>query len=519
MLKGRSTAYIHKLFCLKKEKTMNTKRFIAMLLAVMMSVAALASCAGSDDDTPVTRPTSENSDDGTDFIEADFDGDEFVFLAADPDDYSSDQGNRYYAETLDPESVSGNLRDNAAFERNLAVEEKYNVEIKTILCTNPAAELSGYYMSGDICFDVIYGWANRLGAQITQNYFYDWYDVDNIDLEAEYWSPSAIDDLTIADRLFLCTNDTSINKLAHAEMLFFNKQILEEYNLTSPHDYVDSDTWTVDQYLEMVKAVSEELDGDNKFTKNDRYGLLNESFVSLMAGAGMSYTDKSDDGTYTVAIGSEKVINFLEKVKTTLSDTSHVISLDTIRGDGEGPGEYNDIWEYARSYFATGHSLFITGNAKTTEEFRDMEDPYGVVPLPKYDTTQDRYYATVDSCACIFAIPFDPRNIEMTGIIMEYMAYKSNELYIPAYYETTIKTQRMQDEKDQEMLDIIKNSTRYEWTDIISAASSDGNPFSTTIKTMYSSRGMASSYKRSETKLVNTLNDWYDELAAVGTTQ
>lgn len=496
---------------------MNTKRFIAMLLAVMMSVAVMASCTDNNtDNTPATRPPSENTDDGKDFTEADFNGEEFVFLATDPNDYKSDQGNRYYAEILDPEAISGNLRDNAAFQRNLAVEEKYNVEVKSLLCTNPAEKLNGYYMSGDICFDVIYGWANRLGAQITQNYFYDWYNVDNINLEAEYWSPSAIDDLTIADRLFLCTNDTSVNKLAHGEMLFFNKQILQDYNLTSPHDYVDNNTWTVDQYLEMVKAVSEEVDGDNKFTKNDRYGLLNESFVSLMSGAGMNYTEKAEDGTYTVNIGNEKVINFLEKIKAVLNDKNCVVSLDTIRSDGEGPGEYNDMWEYARSYFATGHSLFIGGNARTTEEFRDMTDPYGVVPLPKYDTNQDRYYASVDSCACIFAIPFDPRNIEMTGIVMEYMAYKSNELYIPAYYETTIKTQRMQDEKDQEMLDIIKNSTRYEWTDVISGASSDGNPFSNTLSTMYNSRGMASSYKRSETKLTNTLSDWYDELSSVG---
>ena len=63
------------------------------------------------------------------------------------------------------------------------------------------------------------------------------------------------------------------------------------------------------------------------------------------------------------------------------------------------------------------------------------------------------------------------------------------------------------------MLDIVKNSTRFEWTDILSATSDDGNPFAKTSSTMYASRGMASSFKRSETKLTNTMNDWYDEIA------
>jgi hypothetical protein len=370
-------------------------------------------------------------------------------------------------------------------------------------------------MSGDICFDLIYGWANRLGALMSQNYFYDFNDVDYIDLDAEYWNPSSIDDLTIAGRLFLCTNDISYERIAWGSLLFFNKQILEEYGLTSPHDYVDSNTWTVDQLLSMIKTVHEELDGDNTFTKNDRYGGLLIGHGSLMTGAGMFYTDKNEDGTYSIALGSEKVINFMEQVKEVLSDLNYVMTWDAIMKDGDDMTGYNNQWWYSRSFFAGGHALFMSGSAGLTEELRDMEDAYGVVPYPKYSSDQEEYYAEIDPCASLFAIPFDPRNIDMTGVILEYMAYKSSEIYIPAYYESTIKTQRMQDEKDQEMLDIVKNSTYYEWTDVISSATSDGNPFSTTRNTMYNSRGMASSFKRSENKLTNTMNDWYDDIAAL----
>lgn len=498
---------------------MNIRKFTALVLAAVMCTAALPSCANQGEDTPVTRPPEKGSEESGNFVDADFEGQKFVILAAEVSDYESNAGNAYYCEELDPEAMSGNIRSNAAFTRNLAVEDKYNVEVESLRCEDPGDELKSYYMSGDICFDAIYGWANRLGAQISQNYFYDFYDVENINLEAEYWNPSSIDDLTIAGRLFLCTNDISYERIAWGSLLFFNKQILQEYNLTSPHDHVDAGTWTTDELLNMIKAVHEEVDGDNKFTKNDRYGGLLISEGDLLSGAGMFYTDKNEDGTYSLAMGSEKTINFMEKIKEVLKDTNYVMTWDAIMKDGDDMSGYNNQWWYSRSFFSGGHSLFMSGSAGLTEELRDMKDPYGVVPCPKYNSDQKEYYANVDPCASLFAIPFDPRNIEMTGIILEYMAYKSNEIYIPAYYETTIKTQRMQDEKDQEMLDIVKDSTRFEWTDVLAATSSDGNPFADARNTMYNSRGMASAFKRNETKLTNVMNDWYDEIAALSQNQ
>jgi predicted nucleic acid-binding Zn-ribbon protein len=45
----------------------------------------------------------------------------------------------------------------------------------------------------------------------------------------------------------------------------------------------------------------------------------------------------------------------------------------------------------------------------------------------------------------MFAIPVSVEDPDMTGMILEYMAYESERLLLPAVYETTIKTKRMQD--------------------------------------------------------------------------
>ena len=54
-----------------------------------------------------------------------------------------------------------------------------------------------------------------------------------------------------------------------------------------------------------------------------------------------------------------------------------------------------------------------------------------------------------------------------TGMILEYMAAKSNEILLPKYYEEVLHKQRLDSEDDREMMDIIRNSVRYEFTDMI----------------------------------------------------
>ena len=39
-------------------------------------------------------------------------------------------------------------------------------------------------------------------------------------------------------------------------------------------------------------------------------------------------------------------------------------------------------------------------------------------------------------------------------MILEYMSYKSNQLVVPAYFETTVKTKRFRDDAAN-MLDIV----------------------------------------------------------------
>ena len=92
-----------------------------------------------------------------------------------------------------------------------------------------------------------------------------------------------------------------------------------------------------------------------------------------------------------------------------------------------------------------------------------MKSPNGIIPMPKLDEEQDRYYNLVDEYATAWVIPSSSTKTEMTDILLEYMAYSSAPL-VDAVYEITLKNKRMDAPEDAAMLDLIRETTLYEIT-------------------------------------------------------
>lgn len=496
---------------------MKAKHIIALILVVCLCLPVFASCDGGSEEL-VRNPddTSNTSDPG--FKSADYGDEDFTFFTL----TTATSTHEYYCGAwIDSDELNGTATNDAVYKRNKTAEEKYRIKITEKKGKDGGMEeLRSYYMANDYCFDVIYSWGSRLGPVVTDNLFYDFRALDDagyINLENAYWSPESLEDLTIAGRTFLAINDITMSKLSWSGCMFYNPSIIADYNLEDPQDLVTANKWTLDKFLEMVGQVSYDLDKDGSFTKEDLYGFI--SFggdpTGLLYGSGVTCTNKEADGTYTLAIGDTKVIDLIGKIKDTLNNSKNVFTQEQINNGADMTGY--DEWEYTRSYFAKGHSLFLGGTPEITREFTSMENGYGIVPTPKYDDKQEKYISTVDANAGMFAIPNTVRtdgvssaSLERTGTILEYLAYKSSQEggVMDAYYETTIKGQRMTIEKNKEMLDIIKTAGRYEWSDLILG---DDARISKVLGEMYEKNGPASRYQQSKNRLTKTLNDTYDK--------
>ncbi|MGN1346522.1 MAG: hypothetical protein ACI4V1_07030, partial [Eubacteriales bacterium] len=115
------------------------------------------------------------------------------------------------------------------------------------------------------------------------------------------------------------------------------------------------------------------------------------------------------------------------------------------------------------------------------EVLRTMTVDFGILPYPKMDETQERYYTTVLENVTAMGILTTTKDLEMSGIVMEAMAAYGNKEISPAYYEVALKSKYARDEESAEMLNIIKASTWYDFGYINSTSLGGINSFFQTV--------------------------------------
>ncbi|MCL2816597.1 MAG: hypothetical protein FWD23_18520, partial [Oscillospiraceae bacterium] len=245
-------------------------------------------------------------------------------------------------------------------------------------------------------------------------------------------------------------------------MLMFNKKLLADFGLESPYGFVESNEWTIDKFNEMVKGAYLDLDNDGKRNRYDRYGFATQVdyVISFINGSGHLFMDKDKDDMPVFVGYSEKMSNILDKVmEHYASDDTYCIHRDAEKEGGFATGNTSQAW-----VFPEGRSLFYWGLSRYMGLYlREMEDDFGILPVPKWDSSQDKYYSTVNGWnSYTFMLPRTVTDIEKNSIILDAMAYHGMKLIKPAYYEVCLQRKYTRDEESAAMLDIIFSSAHYE---------------------------------------------------------
>jgi len=112
--------------------------------------------------------------------------------------------------------------------------------------------------------------------------------------------------------------------------------------------------------------------------------------------------------------------------------------------------------------YASGYWLFELGNLGGL--LREMEDDYGVLPMPKYDENQRRYYHDASlGNSPVAAIPISASEGGATAsFILEAMSYESYDRVLPVFYDNYLTTKLVRDEESVEMLRIIHDTLYYD---------------------------------------------------------
>ena len=435
------------------------KRFILILLTVILLISCTAKPEVKETETEtvidVQAPEGEFHDrqsvhDGIGVY--DFNNAEFNIVLS-----TIQMQEPYFAER-----ETGSIINDAVYRRNLEIEERFNIRLIPKDTGGDwdevAQAIRRSVMSGSHEYDL--GLAHTfigLTGLVSSGYLYDWNQIPGVDMSKPWWNHSVKETLTINNKLFVASSEYVYQRPG---VIYFNKNMITDFELESPYTLVKSGDWTWDKLGEMSLVVSADLNGDGVFDKNDRYGYahwLNWQTVTVIHSNGLYLTEKDDDGypRYT-PLTSEKMRNVFEKyydLLYTKNKTYVIPEAEMIRTVGSHT-----------VLFDNGKVLFLHSNTELLKKFLDLEIEFGMIPLPKYDKIQKDYHSMADTQMMV--VPADAKDIEMTGIISEALSVYSYKNVVPAVYDVMYANRYLRDEESYEMFNLIMKGLVYEfsWT-------------------------------------------------------
>ena len=481
------------------------KNTALLLIIAMLTTAVLSSCGGgttaetaSETDPVDTVPAETEETRASHALpELDFGGASF---------HASYLDWQEYAEYFFAQESTGDAMNDAIFERTTRVEETLNVDMTEVgyaetdiagqhnaIKASVRAGDDAYQMALMHCFD----------GMVSEGYLYAVNNLPYIDLDADWWKRETMDQLRLGKNYYYCASDYTI-PVPFA--VYFNKDMITDYALDNPYALVREGTWTMDKMFDMGTAVTQDVDGDGKYSEGDVVGLALHNgalYVNFMHGAGQFCVSRGSDGKIQLDMNNERMISIVEKLHGYITQTSAAV----ITGSGTNEEQFGMMG---------GNLLFRLNSIAMGHHYRDVEENIGIVPYPKYDEAQADYISL--NWGGLMGIPASIQNPEMVGAVVELLAWESENTVIPAYYDVMLDGKLARDEDSVEMLDLLFDSFAYDpGMNFFGGASGMSNLLWTmnSLVAGQKSTDFVSFYTKNEKAAIDSIEKFYEALAEI----
>ncbi len=440
------------------------KRITASIL-LMSLLAGLTSCGGdpgTHDETTISDSSEQVSEEiGDGLPDKSYNGETFTIM-----------DRTAYAYEFESEEITGELIDDAIYARNSAVESRFEIELKYYTldagwgeqATNFNNTLRASVMAGDKAFDLVAGYAASITSLVSDKIFFNWNELQYNDFTKDWWSEEVAKELTINGKNFMVTGDISLALWKGMTCIFFNKQLAEDYKLPDLYETVNSGNWTLDTLIEYTKDVYSDVDSDGTLSDGDMYGLLcmSDTEVDNMKEAfEIKVTEKNAEGFPEIVFKNERTIEAVTRINAYIHESGNVLFSSTSGDAGR---------QMLANAFAENRGIFFTSTLGISEKLRAMDNDFGILPYPKYDSAQKSYHSTSLDEFSLFMIPIDAKDPKMSSIITEALCAKSHELVIPKFYDVALKTKNARDDDSSDMIDLIRDGLIFDYGYLNSSA-------------------------------------------------
>ena len=381
------------------------KRIICFILSLAVLLGLFAGCGKKDDGGNKGNKTQtfEYLDKMPD---KDLGGYEFVIAEA-----------CYYGSGDRPNMEAGasDLSD-AILARNKAIEEKFNCKISYEYYdpTSFYDEIYPIIMSGEKVADLMDVTLFSYGKLSVGEYLYDMSTLPNVDFSQKHWIDVYDSAAVMPSGARYGASAAFANPYTHGFGLYFNKRLIEEQGLEDPYKLLEEGKWNWETFGEMLSKGMKDVDGDAVFGSSDTYsatGGLDGGITAYYLANGMNMFN----------------IDAAGNVKYAMTDAGVIPTLTTLKSMFSAPGAYyygGGDASLCTEMFIGGQVTFYMNLTTRGEALRDMNDDFGLVPIPM-GPDADKYYSPIDHNTPIVCVPSSIDNPEATGLILEALAATS----------------------------------------------------------------------------------------------
>ncbi len=446
-------------------------RIFAFLLALLLLCSLIVGCNDPEtpddpDNTPSDDKTPGNQDSG-DGENPDDTGevDVLALLSTyDKDDYEKTEFNICASSSYENifiihqfptmEEKSGDIVLDELFARDSMLEEYFNVDIvydDTLDSAMPGKLISSV-QSGDDTYSLVLGVLVNIARQLfNQDLLHDLNQIEEIDLTKSWWNQNSVDNFTYNGQIYMATGAITNRYVYAPYAVLFNRRLITDLSLEDPYAMVEEGTWTLEEFIEMIELQYVDQNSNLIADTEDFYGLApsSDSETAWFFAAGNHFITKDDSGEFIVTLSTEDNLDMLDMI-------ADMYALD-------------DVLKYKATYdsvhlFGEGNAIFHSTALCDITMLNEMEDAYGIVPVPKYDEDQENYISNANCHISTMALlPTSIVDTHAAALVVEAMAAVSQYTSLDKQYEQVLLNRQALDAQSKNCLRTVVESVSYDW--------------------------------------------------------
>ena len=447
-------------------------RLLLLLLALCLMLTAFAACTTEDDGDDYQPQDTGDGDVTIDPNEGLYDEDGYL-LDQLPDDLDYEDKELLILCWASPanefgcDETNGTAVNDALVKRDINVEERLGVDLHYLMdqvASGSVTNVAHYVdlvrlasQSGDL-YDMMALYGRTAATLSSSGYLQNILNIEHsyINFENPWWTQNLLNELVVGKSLYLISGEITPSIYEQPYILFYNLDMIESFGLVDPYDRVKNNEWTLELFRSYTKDVTINANGSQGYG----YTASRSNVPSLMHGCGIMLMDLDENSIprLSESLFSEKAIDIVDDLQEWAKEDSYMIAMSAAE---------------ARAPFVSEASLFLSDRVLECFNFSgSCNFSYSVVPTPKFNAEQDRYYTTLDTQLTFFCLMrgFSQDDLTLRSAVFECMASEGYRLTSPAVVESCLLSRYAQSEKMSEMLRLCVDSVYYDFGRIYSSS-------------------------------------------------